>query len=52
MSQKSGAAYQPTGDGFTEKQGQYLAFIYTYAAYSGHRDRRNRINVIAETAAR
>ena len=28
MSQKSGAARRPP---FTEKQGQYLAFIYTYA---------------------
>ena len=29
MSQKSGAARREPG--FTEKQGQYLAFIYTYA---------------------
>ena len=31
MSQKSGAAHRPAGQGFTEKQGQYLAFIYTYS---------------------
>jgi DNA-binding MarR family transcriptional regulator len=31
MNQKSGAAHRPTGQGFTEKQGQYLAFIYTYS---------------------
>jgi DNA-binding MarR family transcriptional regulator len=31
MNQKSGAARHPTGQGFTEKQGQYLAFIYTYS---------------------
>jgi DNA-binding MarR family transcriptional regulator len=31
MNQKSGAARQPSGQGFTEKQGQYLAFIYTYS---------------------
>ncbi|SEC59549.1 Iron dependent repressor, N-terminal DNA binding domain [Rhizobiales bacterium GAS191] len=31
MNQKSGAARRPTGQGFTEKQGQYLAFIYTYS---------------------
>jgi DNA-binding MarR family transcriptional regulator len=30
MNQKSGARH-PTGQGFTEKQGQYLAFIYTYS---------------------
>jgi Mn-dependent DtxR family transcriptional regulator len=31
MNQKSGAARPPSGQGFTEKQGQYLAFIYTYS---------------------
>jgi DNA-binding MarR family transcriptional regulator len=31
MNQKSGAARHPNGQGFTEKQGQYLAFIYTYS---------------------
>jgi DNA-binding MarR family transcriptional regulator len=31
MNQKSGAARSLTAQGFTEKQGQYLAFIYTYA---------------------
>ena len=31
MNQKSGAARRPNGQGFTEKQGQYLAFIYAYA---------------------
>src|SRR5207244_11009885 len=31
MSQKSGAARRPDQKGFTDKQGQYLAFIYTYA---------------------
>ena len=31
MNQKSGAARHPTGQGFTEKQGEYLAFIYTYS---------------------
>ena len=30
MNQKSGAARSPSDRGFTEKQGQYLAFIYTY----------------------
>ena len=30
MNQKSGAARRPSGQGFTEKQGQYLAFIYAY----------------------
>ena len=30
MNQKSGAARSPAAQGFTEKQGQYLAFIYTY----------------------
>ena len=30
MNQKSGAARSLTAQGFTEKQGQYLAFIYTY----------------------
>src|SRR5262245_20992998 len=31
MSQKSGAAHPPIDNGFTEKQGYYLAFIYTYS---------------------
>ena len=31
MSQKSGVGHRPDGKGFTEKQGQYLAFIYTYS---------------------
>ena len=31
MSQKSGAARRPSAQSFTEKQGQYLAFIYTYS---------------------
>ena len=31
MSQKSGAARRHSAQGFTEKQGQYLAFIYTYS---------------------
>ena len=31
MSQNSGAAHWPIDQGFTEKQGQYLAFIYTYS---------------------
>jgi len=31
MNQKSGAARRSGGQGFTEKQGQYLAFIYAYA---------------------
>jgi DNA-binding MarR family transcriptional regulator len=31
MNQKSGAACRPNGQGFTEKQGQYLAFIYAYS---------------------
>jgi len=30
MNQKSGAARRPD-ESFTEKQGQYLAFIYTYS---------------------
>jgi DNA-binding MarR family transcriptional regulator len=30
MNQKSGAA-RPSRQGFTEKQGQYLAFIYAYS---------------------
>ena len=36
MNQKSGAARRSGGQGFTDKQGQYLAFIYTY----GHMFRR------------
>lgn len=31
MNQKSGAARGLRAQGFTEKQGQYLAFIYTYS---------------------
>ena len=31
MNQKSGAARRPSAQGFTEKQGQYLAFIYAYS---------------------
>ena len=31
MNRKSGAARSLSAQGFTEKQGQYLAFIYTYA---------------------
>ena len=31
MNQKSGAARRPSTQGFTEKQGQYLAFIYAYS---------------------
>jgi DNA-binding MarR family transcriptional regulator len=31
MNQKSGAARCPGGHDFTEKQGQYLAFIYAYS---------------------
>src|SRR5205823_12987785 len=31
MNQKSGAAHGPSARGLTEKQGQYLTFIYTYA---------------------
>jgi len=31
MNQKSGAARRPGDQRFTEKQGQYLAFIYAYA---------------------
>ena len=35
MNQKSGAARSPSAQVFTEKQGQYLAFIYTYAHMFG-----------------
>jgi len=35
MNQKSGAARSPSAQAFTEKQGQYLAFIYTYARMFG-----------------
>jgi DNA-binding MarR family transcriptional regulator len=35
MNQKSGAARSPSAQAFTEKQGQYLAFIYTYAHMFG-----------------
>ena len=31
MNQKSGAGRRPSGQGFSEKQGQYLAFIYAYS---------------------
>jgi len=31
MNRKSGVARSPSAQSFTEKQGQYLAFIYTYA---------------------
>lgn len=31
MNQKSGADRHLSDRGFTEKQGRYLAFIYTYA---------------------
>ena len=31
MSQKSGAARSSSPNGFTEKQGEYLAFIYAYS---------------------
>ena len=30
MNQKSGAARRPSARDFTDKQGEYLAFIYTY----------------------
>ena len=35
MNQKSGAVRSPSAQVFTEKQGQYLAFIYTYAHMFG-----------------
>src|SRR6266567_1858339 len=35
MNQKSGVARSLSAQGFTEKQGQYLAFIYTYAHMFG-----------------
>lgn len=35
MSQKSGPARRAGGNGFTEKQGYYLAFIYTYSRMFG-----------------
>ena len=31
MNQKSGSPRSPGGPSFTEKQGQYLAFIYAYS---------------------
>jgi hypothetical protein len=31
MNRKSGAAHSLSAQGFTEKQGHYLAFIYTYS---------------------
>jgi DNA-binding MarR family transcriptional regulator len=36
MSHKSGAARLPTRHAFTDKQGQYLAFIYTYSHMFRH----------------
>jgi DNA-binding MarR family transcriptional regulator len=35
MNQKSGAGRSLSAHAFTEKQGQYLAFIYTYAHMFG-----------------
>jgi DNA-binding MarR family transcriptional regulator len=35
MNQKSGAARSLSARAFTDKQGQYLAFIYTYAHMFG-----------------
>ena len=35
INQKSGAARSLSAQAFTEKQGQYLAFIYTYAHMFG-----------------
>jgi len=35
MNQKSGAARSLSAQSFTEKQGQYLAFIYTYSHMFG-----------------
>ena len=35
MNQKSGAARSLSAQAFTEKQGQYLAFIHTYAHMFG-----------------
>jgi DNA-binding MarR family transcriptional regulator len=35
MNQKSGAARSLSAQPFTDKQGQYLAFIYTYAHMFG-----------------
>ena len=31
MNRKSGAACRPAAQGFTDKQGEYLAFIYAYS---------------------
>src|SRR5437764_14507488 len=31
MNRKSGASRSPSAQSYTEKQGQYLAFIYTYS---------------------
>ena len=31
MNRKSGTARRPAAQGFTEKQGEYLAFIYAYS---------------------
>ena len=36
MNRKSGAARSLSAQGFTEKQGQYLAFIYTYSHMFRH----------------
>src|ERR1700683_1660514 len=35
MNRKSGAARNPSAQSFTEKQGQYLAFIYIYSHMFG-----------------
>ena len=35
MNQKSGAARRSSGQGFTEKQGQYLAFMDAYTRVHG-----------------
>src|SRR6266849_3387393 len=35
MNRKSGVARSLSAQGFTDKQGQYLAFIYTYAHMFG-----------------
>jgi DNA-binding MarR family transcriptional regulator len=35
MNRKSGAARNPSAQSFTEKQGHYLAFIYTYSHMFG-----------------
>jgi DNA-binding MarR family transcriptional regulator len=35
MNQSSGVCHPPAGPGFTDKQGQYLAFIYAYTRVLG-----------------